>query len=182
MQNNPYSLTKCFSTCVLIWRNTYSMVKIHFPMCKISKMYLWSSLCQKVIRRCIPGVPGWLSWLSVTFSSGHDLKVHGFKPYIWLCVDSSEPRTCVRFCVSVTLCPFPAHALSLSVSLLKINKNIKKNLKIKKMHSNRTWEWVKNTEITRGSKHESEHWCSQMTFPGWLGKGHWKSFVSLQGE
>ena len=28
------------------------------------------------------GAPGWLSWLSLTldFGSGHDLKVHGFKP------------------------------------------------------------------------------------------------------
>ena len=32
----------------------------------------------------------------------------------------SEPRACFRFCVSFSLCPFPAHALSLCFS--KINK------------------------------------------------------------
>ena len=35
-------------------------------------------------------------------------------------VDTSEPRACFRFCLSLFLCPSPAHTLSLS---LKINVN-----------------------------------------------------------
>ena len=41
-----------------------------------------------------------------------------------ICADSSEPGACFRFCVCVSLCPSPVHALSLLVS--KINKNIYK--------------------------------------------------------
>ena len=63
------------------------------------------------------GAPEWLSWLSVC-SSGHDLTVHGFKPRVSLCADSSEPRACFKFCVSLSLCPLPH---SLSISLSKIN-------------------------------------------------------------
>ena len=54
------------------------------------------------------------------FSSGHDLAVHKFKPRVGLCADGSEPGACFGFCVSLSLCPSPVHALSLSVS--KINK------------------------------------------------------------
>ena len=50
-----------------------------------------------------------------------------FEPHVRLCADSTEPGACFKFCVSLSFCPSPAHALSLSVS--KINKNI---LKIKK--------------------------------------------------
>ena len=31
------------------------------------------------------------------------------------CADSSEPGACFRFCVSLSLCPSPTHALSLSL-------------------------------------------------------------------
>ena len=48
------------------------------------------------------------------FGSGHDLMVLGFKPYIGLCANSSEPAACFGFCVSFSLCPSPACALSLS--------------------------------------------------------------------
>ena len=44
-----------------------------------------------------------------------------FEPRVGLCVDSSEPGACFGFCVSLSLCPFPAYAVSLSVS--KINKH-----------------------------------------------------------
>ena len=47
------------------------------------------------------------------FGLGHDLMVRGFKPRIRLCADSSEPRACFRFYISLSLCPSPAHALSL---------------------------------------------------------------------
>ena len=56
------------------------------------------------------------------------ISVCGFELRIGLCADSSEPGACFQFCVSLSLCPSPAHALSLSVA--KINKNIiKKNFK-----------------------------------------------------
>ena len=47
--------------------------------------------------------------------------MRGFEPRIGLCADSSEPGACLGFCVSLALCPSPAHALSLS----KINKHLK---------------------------------------------------------
>ena len=45
---------------------------------------------------------------------GHDLAVREFKPRVGLWADGSEPGTCFRFCVSLSLCPSPVHALSLS--------------------------------------------------------------------
>ena len=54
------------------------------------------------------------------FSSGHDLAVREFEPRVRLWADGSEPGTCFRFCVSLSLCPSPVRALSLSVP--KINK------------------------------------------------------------
>ena len=52
-----------------------------------------------------------------------------FKPCIRFCADSSEPGSCFRFCFSLLFCPSPTHALSLFLSLSKINKHSKKNLK-----------------------------------------------------
>ena len=49
-------------------------------------------------------------------SSGHDLTVREFEPRIRLCADSLEPGACFRFCVSLSLCSSPTHALSLSPS------------------------------------------------------------------
>ena len=47
-------------------------------------------------------------------------------PAIGLCADSSEPGACFRFCVSLSLCPSLAYAVSLSLSLSRINKTLKK--------------------------------------------------------
>ena len=58
------------------------------------------------------------------FGSGRDLTIRGFKPHIRLCAGSSEPGACFGFCVSLSLCPCPAHVRSLSLS--KINKRLKK--------------------------------------------------------
>uniref|UniRef100_A0A8C9MA13 Leucine rich adaptor protein 1 like n=1 Tax=Panthera tigris altaica TaxID=74533 RepID=A0A8C9MA13_PANTA len=41
----------------------------------------------------------------------------GFRPHIGLCADSSEPGACFGICVSPSLCPSYARALSLSVNL-----------------------------------------------------------------
>ena len=72
------------------------------------------------------------AWVAQSdFGSGHDLAVCEFEPRIWLCADSSEPGACFRFCVSLSLCPSPAHALSLSIS--KINtKNKTRQRKLMK--------------------------------------------------
>ena len=66
------------------------------------------------------GIPGHLGgsvdWTS-NFVSGHDLTVREFEPLIGLCSDSLDPRSCFRFCVSLSLCPSPTHSLSLCLSL-----------------------------------------------------------------
>ena len=64
------------------------------------------------IENCFPGAPRWLSYAS-DFSSCHDLTIREFKPHIQFCADSSEPGTFFRSCVSFSICPFPAHGLSL---------------------------------------------------------------------
>ena len=53
-----------------------------------------------------------------------DLAVREFEPRVRLWADGSEPGACFWFCVSLSLCPFPGHALSLSVP--KTNKRWKK--------------------------------------------------------
>ena len=53
-----------------------------------------------------------------------------FEPRIGLWADGSEPGACFRFCVSLSLCPNPVHALSLSVP--KISKNVEEKKKLKK--------------------------------------------------
>ena len=73
------------------------------------------------------GAPGWRSRLSIRLQPGHDLAVREFEPRIRLWADGSEPGACFRFCVSLSLCPSPVHALSLSVP--KINKNVEKKKK-----------------------------------------------------
>ena len=55
------------------------------------------------------------------FRSARDLVVRGFKPRVGLCAGSSEPGTCVRFCVSLSLCPSPTHTHSFSLK----NKHLK---------------------------------------------------------
>ena len=70
----------------------------------------------------VKNTDSWDAWVTQSvkclilgFGSGHDLMVHGFKPCVGLCTDSSEPAW-----DSLS----PPHALSLSLSLsLKINKH-----------------------------------------------------------
>ena len=72
----------------------------------------WSKVCPF-------GAPGWCSRLSVRLQPGHDLAVREFEPCVGLWADGSEPGACFRFCVSLSLCPSPVHALSLSVPKIK---------------------------------------------------------------
>ena len=59
------------------------------------------------------GAPGGSVGSASDFGSGHDLTVCEFKPCVGLCADSSEPGACCfGFCVSLSLCPSPVHALS----------------------------------------------------------------------
>ena len=64
-------------------------------------------------------------------SSGQDLTVREFEPRVGLWADSSEPGAHFGFCVSLSLCPSPAHALSLSLknksTFFKKNANIWKH-------------------------------------------------------
>ena len=53
--------------------------------------------------------------LTLDFGSGHDLTVHEFRPCVGLCANSSEPGAYFGFCVFLSLCPSPIHALSLSL-------------------------------------------------------------------
>ena len=77
------------------------------------------------------GAPGWRSRLSIRLQPGHDLAVPEFEPRVRLWADGSEPGACFRFCVSLSLCPSPVHALSLSVP--KVNKTVEKKIKKKNM-------------------------------------------------
>ena len=63
----------------------------------------------KSLQGRLGGSVGWAS----DFGSGHDLAVREFEPRVGLCADSSEPGACFGFCVSLSLCPSPARALSL---------------------------------------------------------------------
>ena len=84
-----------------------------------------ASGCLKPYQKCLVTghLDGSVSWMS-DFSSGHDLTVCGFKPRVRLCADSSEPGAHFGFCVSLSLCPTPAHALSLSLSKITLKKKV----------------------------------------------------------
>ena len=95
-----------------------------FPILYIISLYLIYFInCYSFIL-LILGAPGWRSRLSVRLQPGHDLAVREFEPRVRLWADGSEPGACFLLCVSLSLCPSPVHALSLSVP--KINKRWKK--------------------------------------------------------
>ena len=63
----------------------------------------------------------WGAWVaqSVKHPTSAQVMISRFgssSPRVGLCADSSELGACFRFCVSLSLCPSPVHALSLSVS------------------------------------------------------------------
>ena len=62
------------------------------------------------------GAPGWRSQLSVRLQPGHDLAVREFEPRVGLRADGSEPGTCFRFCVSLSLSAPTPFMLCLSLS------------------------------------------------------------------
>ena len=123
--------SNCTTRCLfkgyknLIWRGTCTPMFIA-ELSTIAK--LWKEPKCPSIDKCIKkmwhGAPGWRSRLSVRLQPGHDLAVCEFEPRVRLWADGSEPGACFRFCVSLSLCPSPVHALSLSVP--KINKTLKK--------------------------------------------------------
>ena len=58
--------------------------------------------------------------LTLDLSSGHDLTVGEFEPFLGLCADSSEPGACLGFCVSLSLCPSPHLSLKDKYTLKNI--------------------------------------------------------------
>ena len=62
----------------------------------------------------------WVAQSVKRLQPGHDLAVREFEPRVRFWADGSEPGACFQFCVSLSPCPSPVHALSLSVP--KINK------------------------------------------------------------
>ena len=53
------------------------------------------------------------AWVTLDFHSGHDLTVQEFEPHIGICADGAEPAWDA---LSLSLCPSPAHVISLSLS------------------------------------------------------------------
>ena len=88
---------------------------------------LWKTVevPQKIKNRSTLGAPGWLSELSLRLRLRSWSRVisREFEPSVGLCADGSEPGARFGFCVSLSLCPSPAHARSLSLSLSKTNKH-----------------------------------------------------------
>ena len=75
-------------------------------------MSIKASLNEKLAEQGSLG--GSVSYAS-NFSSGRDSTEREFKPRVGLCADSSEPGASFGCCVSLSLGPSPAHALSLSL-------------------------------------------------------------------
>ena len=70
------------------------------------------------------------------------LRFVGSSPMVGLCADDSEPGACFGFCVSLSLCPSPAHTLSLFLK----NEYTLKNKKKKKT-------WMNLTNVGRRHTH-----------------------------
>ena len=81
--------------------------RVTFLMCK---MYPKKAVFKKRQEGRLGGSVGRVS----DFGSGHDLAVCEFEPRVGLCADGSEPGARFGFCVSLSLCPSHAHALSLN--------------------------------------------------------------------
>ena len=85
-----------------------------------TRVYKWTGVSPSLNSTRLGRQGGSVGQASV-LGSGHDLTVHEFEPHVGLCADSSEPGACFGFCVSLSLCPSPAHALSLSK--INVTKN-----------------------------------------------------------
>ena len=73
------------------------------------------------------GAPRWLTWLSFQRLTSAQVMISPFRePHIGLCADSVEP---LWDSLSLSLCPSPAQALSLSKTNLK--KVLKLRIKLK---------------------------------------------------
>ena len=90
-------------------KQKFHKIVVTFPWCE--RTWIFSLLSQRLWQ----GHVGVQSVKASGFGSGHDLTVLEFEPRVRLCADSSEPGACFRFGVSLSLCPSPIHALSLSV-------------------------------------------------------------------
>ena len=116
-------LTAHFSTEAMDARRQWNVILL----CRQNVTANWKlyksgkNICQKlnwnedISRQKLGRLSGSVGRVS-DFGSRHDVIVRGFEPCIRLCAGSSEPGACFRFCVSFSVCPSPACALSLSVS------------------------------------------------------------------
>ena len=96
------------------WEDTYALCCCWF----VCRVFFGSGVRANTFKEFMPlGRLGGSVGGASDFGSGHDLAVCGFEPRVRLCADRSEPGTCFGFCVSLSLCPSPAHALSLSLSV-----------------------------------------------------------------
>ena len=114
------------------------------------------------------GAPGWRSRLSVRLQPGHNLAVREYKPRVRLWADGSESGGCFRFCVSLSLCPSPVHALSLSVPKINKKRWIKAffiRFQVKWDYRNPTWHssvfgFLIILLMYHGISEESQMWIS----------------------
>ena len=93
-------------------------------------LYRFESFKSKVVKKKCPGAPGWLSRVSGDFNSSHDLTARRLMSSIPATDSVLTARSLLPIRVSLSLCPSPGYALSLSLSLSKINKHLKNDQKI----------------------------------------------------
>ena len=104
-----------------------------------------------------------LSW-------GHHHSGYELEPRVPLCADSSEPGACFSSCVSLSLCPSPAHTLSLS----KLNEITKSLWIVHKANFREFQEWPNKDQSKKKQNRQShlkEQWNLNLDFsrrPGWL--------------
>ena len=67
-------------------------------------------------------------------TSGHSLTVCGFEPLLHLCADDSEHGACFKYCVSLSVCPFPTCVLSVCLSVCLSQKNSEAKNILKQLH------------------------------------------------
>ena len=120
-----FYVTRLVATCYTSVENRHGLCQEILGALRL-KVFLKAGQCitgiiYPFLQECnSTGAPGWRSRLSVRLQPGHDLAVREFEPRVRLWAEGLEPGACFRFCVSLSLCPSPVHALSLSVP--KINK------------------------------------------------------------
>ena len=124
-KNTSFTRVRILLTCSLIY---FSETRTLFDT--------WYSPNKYVLTRReadFSGALGWLSQLNIWLHLSHDLTVRELETHVRLYTDSSEPGSCFRFCVSLSLCPF-----LLTLCLFLKNKYIKK-IVLKRREADFSW-------------------------------------------